>query len=159
MSAEGDFNSNLYYLISVIPLEIPPLRSRREDIRSMAIAYIQEYARRLNKTIRKIDEEFWRIVEAYDWPGNVQELKNTMDYAVNMLMDSDTIQADLLPEQIRPVIDSQTTVQLTLEEVEKEYIRRALEIYERNGYTREEIAHALGIGPATLYRKIKKYEL
>lgn len=159
MSAEGAFNSSLYYLINVIPLEIPPLRSRREDIRAMAIVYIQEYARRLNKTIRRIDEEFWRIAEAYDWPGNVQELKNAMEYAVNMLMDSDTIQADLLPEQIRPAADSQMSVQLTLEEVEKEYIRRALEVYERNGHTREETAHALGIGPATLYRKIKKYEL
>lgn len=159
MSAEGTFNSSLYYLISVIPIEVPPLRSRREDIRSMAIVYIQECARRLNKTIRRIDDEFWRIVETYDWPGNVQELKNTMEYVVNMLMDSDTIQAELLPEQIRPVMDSQMSVGLTLEEMEREYIRRVLEVYERNGHTREEIAHALGIGPATLYRKIKKYGL
>ena len=74
-------------------------------------------------------------------------------------MDSDTIQAELLPEQIRPVMDSQMSVGLTLEEMEREYIRRVLEVYERNGHTREEIAHALGIGPATLYRKIKKYGL
>ncbi|MCI9486388.1 MAG: sigma-54-dependent Fis family transcriptional regulator [Lachnospiraceae bacterium] len=159
MSAEGAFNSSLYYLISVIPIEVPSLRSRREDIRSMAITYIRECARRLDKTIRKIDDEFWRIVETYDWPGNIQELKNTMEYVVNMLMDSDTIQAGLLPEQIRPVMDSQTSVGMTLEEMEREYIRRALEIYERNGSTREETAHALGIGPATLYRKIKKYGL
>ena len=125
----------------------------------MAIVYIQECARRLNKTIRKIEDEFWRIVETYDWPGNLQELKNTMEYVVNMLMDSDTIGVELLPEQIRPVMDSQAFIQLTLAEVEKEYIRRALEVYEKNGYTREETAHALGIGPATLYRKIKKYEL
>ena len=63
-------------------------------------------------------------METYDWPGNVQELKNTMEYVVNMLMDSDTIQAELLPEQIRPVMDSQMSVGLTLEEMEREYLAR-----------------------------------
>ncbi len=159
MSAHGLFNSSLYYSISVIPITIPPLRSRREDVRPMAARYIHNYARSLNKTIKKIDDEFWHIVETYDWPGNIQELKNAMEYVVNMLMHSDTIHADLLPDQIRPMIDNHISVQLTLEEMEKEYIRRALEVHEKNGHTREEIARLLGIGPATLYRKIKKYEL
>ncbi len=159
MFAEGAFNSSLYYSISVIPITIPPLRNRREDIRPLAAMYINNYARNMNKTIQKIDDEFWHIVETYDWPGNIQELKNAMEYVVNMLMHANTIHADLLPEQIRPMIDNHISVQLTLEEMEKEYIRRALDVYEKNGHTREEIARMLGIGPATLYRKIKKYKL
>ena len=159
MSAEGTFSSDLYYLISVIPMTIPSLRNRREDIRSMADTYIRDYARRLDKTIYKIDEGFWNVIENYDWPGNIQELKSTMEYVVNMLMDLDEIRADLLPEQIRPAADSSGSVQMTLEEMEKEYMQRVWDVYERKGYTREEIAHVLGISPATLYRKIKKYGL
>lgn len=82
-----------------------------------------------------------------------------MEYVVNMMMDSDEIRADLLPEQIRPAADSPGSVQMTLEELEKEYMQRVWGVYERKGYTREEIAHVLGISPATLYRKIKKYGL
>lgn len=159
MSAEGTFSSDLYYSIRVIPMTIPSLRDRREDIRSMAATYIRDYARRLDKTIHKIDEGFWNVIETYDWPRNVQELKNTMEYVVNMMMDSDEIRAGLLPEQILPAADSQISVQLTLEDVEKEYMQRVWDVYERKGYTREEIAHVLGISPATLYRKIKRYGL
>ena len=159
MAAEGMFSMDLYYSITVIPMTVPALRNRREDIRPMAAAYIRDYARKLDKTIRNIDEGFWNALETYDWPGNIQELKNTMEYVVNMMMDSDEIQAGLLPEQIRPAAASPDAVCLTLEEVEKEYMQRVWGIYERKGYTREEIAQALGISPATLYRKIKKYGL
>lgn len=159
MAAEGTFNTNLYYSISVIPITIPPLRNRKEDIHPLAIMYINNYAKILNKTIHKIDDGFWHIIETYDWPGNIQELKNAMEYVVNMLMHSDTIHIELLPEQIRPMIDNHVSVHLTLEEMEKEHILRALNFYEKDGYTREEIARLLGIGPATLYRKLKKYGL
>lgn len=159
MSTEGTFSSDLYYSISVIPMTIPSLRNRKEDIRSMAATYIRDYARRLDKTIYKIDEDFWNVVENYDWPGNIQELKSTMEYVVNMMMDSNEIHADLLPEQIRPAADTPNSVHLTLEEMEKEYMQRVWDVYEKKGYTREEIAHVLGISPATLYRKIKKYGL
>lgn len=159
MSTEGTFSSDLYYSISVIPMTIPSLRNRKEDIRSMAATYIRDYARRLDKTIYKIDEDFWNVVENYDWPGNIQELKSTMEYVVNMMMDSNEIHANLLPEQIRPAADTPNSVHLTLEEMEKEYMQRVWDVYEKKGYTREEIAHVLGISPATLYRKIKKYGL
>lgn len=159
MSVNGSFSSSLYYLISVIPITIPPLRGRREDIRPLSAMYINNYARQLNKTIRAIDDNFWHIVENYDWPGNIQELKNAMESSVNMMMQADTMQANFLPEQIHPVLDNRISAQLTLEELEKEYISQTLNSYDNSGYSREKIAEILGIGPATLYRKIKKYNL
>lgn len=159
MSSEGTFSSNLYYLISVIPITIPPLRSRREDIRPLSAMYIDNYARQLNKTIRTIEDDFWHIVENYDWPGNIQELKNAMESSVNMMMHADTMRGSFLPEQIHPVLDNQISARMTLEEMEKEYISQTLHSYGKSGYSREQIAQILGIGPATLYRKIKKYGL
>lgn len=153
MSSDGAFSSNLYYLISVIPITIPPLRSRREDIRPLSAMYIDNYARQLNKTIRTIEDDFWHIVENYDWPGNIQELKNAMESSVNMMMHADTMKGSFLPEQIHPVLDNQISARVTLEEMEKEYISRTLHSYGKSGYSREQIAQILGIGPATLYRK------
>jgi len=158
---DGVFLKDLYYLLNVIPLYIPPLRERREDIRPLATQFIQLFSRELDKPVAAVQDSFWRSVEFYDWPGNVRELRSVMEYAVNMMDAPNTISVELLPQKIRPkelVLPVEPST-LNLEEVEREVIRRALEVQKERRLTNEQTARLLGIGATTFYRKIKFFSL
>lgn len=131
---------------------------RPEDIRPLASYYVHRYSQELGKNIVSIEEGFWALIEGYGWPGNVRELQSCMERVVNM-MDHGTIQAKLLPDTFQT---SKSVVQLgllNLEALEKEAISRALILQRQENLSMEKIAKILGIGSATLYRKIKKYQL
>ena len=157
--AEGRFDRSLYYLANIIPIAIPPLRDRRVDIRPLASGLLGRYARELGKTIISVDEGFWNWVESYPWPGNLRELQGAMEYVINMLSDSGIVQAELLPQHLLPQLEMLSLRTLNLEEVEKETIRRAMDMHRQGHASMEAVAKELGIGTATLYRKIKKYGL
>ena len=89
--AEGRFREDLYYRLSVIPIHLPPLRERREDIPLLARTFLERYTKSMNKPIEGIDSEAVRRLEVYDWPGNVRELENTLERAVAL----ETKKADL----------------------------------------------------------------
>jgi two-component system NtrC family response regulator len=154
----GEFREDLYYRLNVVPLSIPPLRERREDIRALA----QHFLKRLGAASRlTIAPDAFRALETYDWPGNVRELENALERAM-IFHRGDVIRVEDLPETIRqprareaaalPV--SLPEAGLSLEEVEKELILRALQKHEWN---QSRAARYLGITRHTLLYRMEKY--
>ena len=97
--AQGTFRDDLYYRISVIPVELPPLRERREDISLLAVHFLKKFARAMNKPVRKIDEQAMKYLEHYDWPGNVRELEHAIERAV-ALEKHEEVTVWTLPERV-----------------------------------------------------------
>ncbi len=157
---EGEFREDLFYRLNVIPLNIPPLRQRREDIAPLVRHMLEKCNRKLQKSIGEVDREVMALFMKYSWPGNVRELENTIEYAVNM-SNSSNINKDCLPKRLvgsrsqgEPLI---LEAIIPVKELERKEIQRALEFYKEDNITAA--AHALGLSRATLYRKIKEYRL
>src|ERR1700692_4753558 len=98
--AEGRFREDLFYRLSVIPIQLPSLRERPEDIPLLARNFLERFSKSMNKNIDGIEPETMRRLEVYDWPGNVRELENTIERAV-ALESSNRISVEALPERIR----------------------------------------------------------
>lgn len=159
MIKENAFREDLYYRLNVIPIEVPPLRERKEDIELLTKFFIRKYCRLFNKKILLIDNGIWEYLKLYDWPGNVRELENTVEYMVNMLGSDGILSVKLLPKKLVEDAKELYTDIDSLEEIEEKLIRKALALYGRDVAAKKRIAQKLGIGVATLYRKIKKYSL
>jgi len=153
---EKTFRDDLYYRLNVLSITIPPLRSRTEDISSLANHFARKTAHNLNKTITGIDQQALTMLERYDWPGNIRELENVVERAVN-IMDGTVITSKELPEYIRNIPDEKPIIQPdTLKAKEYETIVEMLS--ETHGNLRE-TAKRLGIARGTLYKKIQKYQI
>lgn len=165
MTEEGTFRNDLYYRINVIPLQLPPLRERRSDIRPITESFIRKFSGQLNKRVVTIKEDFWVELSNYDWPGNVRELQNAVEYAINMMPDSGILYSELLHGRFHQSRSSNNVCSetlndnWTLEEMEAVMIRRCLEEFNNHKDGKRLAAQKLGIGLATLYRKMKKYNL
>jgi transcriptional regulator with PAS, ATPase and Fis domain len=157
MIRERAFREDLYYRLNVIPLEVPPLRERKEDIEQLTRFFIEKYCRLFNKKVILIDDRLWEYMKMYDWPGNVRELENTVEYMVNMLGSDGIITMRLMPRKFMEDAGRAKDDIDSLEEMEARLIKRALNIYGRNVTAKKQVAKKLGIGMATLYRKLKKY--
>jgi transcriptional regulator with PAS, ATPase and Fis domain len=156
--AEGAFRQDLYYRLKVVELHVPPLRSRREDILPLARVLLADAALRMARKISGLAPRVADQLLRYEWPGNVRELENAMERAVALARGS-RVDLEDLPEEIRqtfpkPVVNKGTVQPIS--EVEKEYILAVLEL---NTGNQTRTAEQLGIGSATLYRKLKKYGL
>ncbi len=154
--AEGIFRQDLYYRLKVVELHVPPLRDRRDDILPLARLMLAHAAARMDRKITGLAPNAADQLLRYEWPGNVRELENAMERAVALARGS-RVQLEDLPEEIRqsfpkPVVNG-GAVQL-LSEVEQDYILAVLELNDGN---QTRTAKQLGIGAATLYRKLKKY--
>ena len=157
---QGAFREDLFYRVAVFPIVIPPLRDRREDIPLLAEHFLEKHINRSRKSIGGISTASLRLLLQYDWPGNVRELENAIERAV-LLETTDVLQANNLPPQLSPIVGSgsdrqEPTVVLPLAEVERQALVHALEA---SGNNVSEAARALGLNRATLYRKLKKYDL
>lgn len=168
--AEGKFREDLFYRLNVIPITLPPLRERQEDIELLVHYFLHLHTRRLGSVYPGIAPDVVEILRKHRWPGNLRELSNLMEYLVNVVPSGEVIDSTLLPPNL---LNNGTTEQsdvtevseahlslddaggTALEEMEKQMIREALS--RRN--SKKQVADELGIGIATLYRKIKKYEL
>jgi DNA-binding NtrC family response regulator len=157
--AAGRFREDLYYRLRVIELHVPPLRERKEDVLPLARAMLARTAKRLGRDglVRFTPHAAERLL-AYGWPGNVRELENAVERAV-VLVDEDAsaVDVDELPEEIAhtaPLPIARPGVALPLEEVERQYV---LSVLAQNEGNRARTAEQLGIGPATLYRKLKAW--
>ena len=136
MVEDGSFRNDLYYRISVIPIEMPPLRSRRQDIPELVRHFLEKYCSLAGRNHMEISDEAIRYLESYDWPGNVRELENTIERAV-ALEPRDVIDHDRLPERIikyKPrnitdldLPDEGIHLEAYLAQIEKDYILRALQ--------------------------------
>ena len=157
----GTFREDLFYRLNVVPISLPPLRDRRKDILLLAKHFIDRFNGEFKKNVYKIAPEAEALMLDYHWPGNVCELKNTIERAVLLECD-DVLEAEHLlfaeaETAPRPACVSEPArTDLTLEEVERDYI---LSVIEAVGWNKNRAAKTLGIDRTTLYTKIKKYGL
>jgi DNA-binding NtrC family response regulator len=157
---EGRFREDLFYRLNVICLELPPLRSRREDIPLLAAHFLKFYAQENSTEDRSLSPEAMRIIMDYEWPGNVRELENAMERGV-VLSTSRTISPDLLPTQLTgstysaSLLDHQPNASLfdLMEEIERRIISDRLE---RCHWNQTEAAEYFKIPLSTLNQKIKR---
>jgi DNA-binding NtrC family response regulator len=155
---EGRFREDLYYRLNVIEINMPALRERSDDIPVLIKHYLDVFAKEAGKNLKDIDYEAMQALLAYDWPGNIRELRNTMERAV-VLADGDLITIHDLPDKFRTLdVEGVSTSSLrqALDNFEREYIKRSLT---ENKGNKETAANKLGIDLATLYRKLKKLRI
>ncbi|MBS7525884.1 sigma-54-dependent Fis family transcriptional regulator [Fusibacter paucivorans] len=148
------FRKDLYYRLNIIPIEIPPLRERREDIPKLVQYFVRNYNDLLGKSVVSIPEEMMHLFERYNWPGNIRELKNIIERLM-ILSDSETLSLEELPYELinEEAISSRNELS-HLEQAEQEVVLRALSKHQWNI---TKAAEALGISRLTLRRKIDKY--
>jgi two-component system NtrC family response regulator len=155
---QGHFRADLYYRLSVFVVPVPPLNARREDIQPLAEYFLHFYAAKLRKRLRGMDAEFLRLLRAYDWRGNVRELKNVLERAV-ILADEEELTADTLPPEFQALTlanPDEPASGRSLWAVEKRQIQLVMQEVAGN---KTEAARQLGIGVKTLYRKLQEYGL
>ncbi len=154
MLKEGSFREDLYYRIHVIPLHIPPLRERKEDIAPLIHFTLSNLSEKYNQK-KSLSLEALECLEMHDWPGNVRELQNTIE-RLFVMVDSAVIEASHLPfTSMSPSFTSHATLKKYMEQLEKEFIRNALGKYP----IMKDAAKVLDIDPATLTRKCQKYKI
>jgi DNA-binding NtrC family response regulator len=154
--AEGRFRADLFYRLNVIPIKLPSLRQRRDDIPLLVDHFLKRHT--TEGRMKTVSKEAMDVLLKYDWPGNVRELENVMERAL-ILDESGVIGPEDLPEKVRLgtshrgslIIDSPT---LTLEELEKEYI---LKVLNSTRWQKKKASDVLGINASTLYRKLIAY--
>jgi len=162
---QGTFRSDLFYRLNVVPIQIPPLRERQEDILALAYSFIQEFNQELKRSYKEISPEAADILLDYPWPGNIRELRNIMERIMSLYV-SDIILPTHIPLEIRNFqkftnhkiyADKDITPGLiSLDELEKRYIKKVLK--ETNG-NKTRTAKILGIHPTSLFRKLKSWNL
>ncbi len=165
MVEENTFRNDLFYRISVIPIELPPLRARGADIPDLVQHFLEKYGAQAGRPKLEISEEATRYLEAYDWPGNVRELENTIERAV-ALERSNQIEPERLPERIlkykpRAITDIDLPEQgfdleAYLAQLEKDYIIRALQ---RTGGNQTRAAELLNMSVRSLRHLLDKHKI
>ncbi len=160
---ENKFREDLFFRINVIPIFLPPLRERKEDILLLANYFIEIYKNKLKKNITGLSDQAKKLLQNYDFPGNVRELENMIEYAMNM-ETGEKITVNNLPfikNQRR--IERNKIGELNLDKavsgLEKELIEEALEIYGRSTAGKIDAAEKLGISKTTLYKKLNRYNI
>jgi len=152
MVASGQFRGDLYHRLAVFPIQLPPLRARRQDILPLAVSLLARISADLGRPALRLDDRVRERLLEGSWPGNVRELSNTLERAA-ILADGDVVRGEDLQISIAPPVSGQAD---TIEEIERQAIRRALD---EVGGNRRRAAERLGMGERTLYEKIKRYGL
>ncbi|MFN8179517.1 MAG: sigma-54 dependent transcriptional regulator [bacterium] len=154
---EGRFREDLFFRLNVVPIDIPPLRDRLEDVPILASHFVQHFNRELTRTVRGFSPEARSLLMSYHWPGNVRELRNVIERAI-LLESTDVILASHLPIEVAKrsapasAIPSHAFVPRALREIELEHIQRTLEHF---GGNKSRAAKALGISRQTLRDKLR----
>lgn len=151
----GRFREDLYYRLNVIPIMVPPLRQREDDIALLAKHFLDLYTASTKKAVKGFSEEVMNIFLSYNWPGNVRELQNVVEHAV-ILTKGDLITEHDLPQNLRWAVPQAEEPPRSLRETEKHLIQKVLKEVGGNKY---QAAKKLGITRSTLYGKIKKHEI
>ena len=157
---EGTFRQDLYYRISVVPVQLPSLRERVSDVPLLAAHFLRRYAELNEKDVRHIDDNVMTILQAHAWPGNIRELENVIERGV-ILCRGDTLSPKDLPGELTRSLAAPEPGQVlplrkALEIPEREIIERTLRSHNWN---RQETAAALMINRTTLFNKMRKYGL
>jgi two-component system response regulator HydG len=157
---EGKFRDDLFYRLSVVNIKLPPLRERPDDIPLLTRAFIDEIATENNRPVRELTREALVKLQAYDWPGNVRQLRNVLE-SIIVMSSRDVLDVADLPDAIRGArrhrtLPSFVRTGMTMSQIEKEAIAHALIAADGN---RREVSRMLGLSVRTLQRKIKEYGL
>jgi two-component system response regulator HydG len=152
---EGRFRQDLFYRLNVFRVRLPPLRDRRDDIPELAVHYMSLHARAIGKAPRTLSNETMKLLLAYPWPGNVRELSNVLERAV-ILAGGHSIEPEDLPPEFHGSSGAPTELRLAVEQFERQHIAWVLRI---SGGNRDQAARMLGVDPATVYRRLSKYQL
>ena len=153
---DGSFREDLFYRLNVIPIHLPPLRKRRNDIPLLARHFLRRFAVEQNKEIQGFTSEAMRMLLDYPWPGNVRELENSIEHSA-VLAKQSKVEISDLPSAIRdaePPVSTETPG--TIFENEKKLLR---EVLEECDWNKKKAALQLGISRSTLYEKLKKYQI
>jgi DNA-binding NtrC family response regulator/HAMP domain-containing protein len=153
---DGDFREDLFYRLNVIPIHLPALRKRRNDIPLLARHFLGRFAAEQNKKIQDFNSEAMQLLLDYSWPGNVRELENSIEHAA-VLAKSNTIDISELPLAIRDA--AQSTLDESHGTIVENEIKLLREVLEECGWNKKKAALQLGISRSTLYEKIKKYQI
>ena len=161
---EGKFREDLYYRLNVIPIEVPPLRDREDDIDIITKGLLNKYNQIYNKYVHSIDNDVRNIMHKYSWPGNIRELENVVEFMVSLSDESGIVKRSMLPKSFVDAYQEEKDKNKfsflenneirTLKDIEKEYITKVLEEYGYDTEGKKKAAKKLGIGLATLYRKL-----
>lgn len=177
---EGKFRDDLYYRLNVIPINLPPLRERKDDIEAIMMKFVSKYSLELDIKLNQIEKNVMNMLVNYNWPGNIRELENAVEYMMNLVGEDGIIYKDMLPldilnyyniegnsfksnndvtkfedDIVSGIVENQEKI-LSIKELELTYIHKLLNKYGRDTKTKKKIAKDLGIGLATLYRKLEE---
>ena len=164
---QGRFREDLFYRLNVIPLQVPPLRERHGDIELLSSHFLARYSARFNKQAPSLGPDMLAALSAYPWPGNVREFENVMEFMVNMAPASGgVLHPDMLPASVRGALPLPCPAAappasggiIPLRDLERNAILDAVRRCGDDTPGKKAAAAALGIGVATLYRKLKDYE-
>ncbi|MBD3333748.1 response regulator, partial [candidate division GN15 bacterium] len=156
----GRFRPDLFYRLNVIPIQIPSLRDRAEDIPLLVTHFVNKVCAKENIPVKQVSAKAMELLLSYRWPGNVRELENVLERAV-LLCRSNELDVSDLPEKLAesgdmPMVQESTPSSPTLETMEKAYIHYVMS---QTQGKKTEAARILGIDTSTLYRKIQRYDL
>ncbi|MCI7440907.1 MAG: sigma-54 dependent transcriptional regulator [Spirochaetia bacterium] len=153
---KGNFRDDLYFRLNVVHIEVPPLRERKEDIPLLVNAFLDEFNKENNRSIKGISSQAKKAIQSYDWPGNIRELRNCIESAVVMCTTEEIQLEDLPSNVVKSSSDNVISIPfgITLEEAEKIIIERNLMA---NSNNKSKTADILGIGRKTLQRKLSEW--
>jgi len=156
----GQFRADLFYRLNVIPIQIPPLRERREDIPVLVDHFVARFCQKTEAPLKQVSENLMEMLLKYDWPGNVRELENVIERAV-LLNRSDNLDESDFPDRlVQPgqarIVTEEEPKTPTLASIERAYIHFVMS---QTDGKKSEAARILGIDASTLYRKIRRYNL
>jgi len=158
MVERNEFREDLFYRLNVIPLRIPPLRERAEDVLELADYFLKRYNKIYRKNIEGYSEEAEKAMARYNWPGNVRELQNLIEYAINF-ESGDRISLGIIKSRIGEREEgpaAEKPLKDLVADYEKEVIRGMIRYYGDDTEAKKTIAKKLNISPATLYRKLEE---
>ena len=156
------FREDLYYRISVIPLQLPSLRERKEDILELSRFFLNKYNVFMNKKISDFSPDVQQLFMNYEWPGNVRELENAVEYGVNMTF-SEIIQMDSVPPKLQSIAAvsgrkrNHSSLQEQLKHLERNILMEKIQEHDHTHESKLIIAEELGVSRATLYRKLAEH--
>lgn len=159
MIEAGTFRRDLYYRLNIVPLQLTPLRERKDDVLELAKTFLRQFSREVGHELT-LSSHVVRFLQKYDWPGNIRELQNVLEHA-SIVCSGTTIEIRHLPAHIIPINDEDSGIQdkpYDVKEIvgrmEKELILSALSTYNNN---RTQAMKALGISRRAFYDKLRKY--